>query len=123
MIAPSCPRMLALLAALAAPSAVAFAAGPASAIELAQAAPKPEMVENCPGLVAAAAPRAIPAALRLALEADQVRLTYVGHSTFLIESPQLVRVATDYNDYVPPPVLPDLLTLNPPPSTPFTPPP
>jgi L-ascorbate metabolism protein UlaG (beta-lactamase superfamily) len=75
-------------------------------------APKPEMMENCPGLVAGTAPHLLPAALRLALNPDQVRLTYVGHSTFLIESPQLVRIATDYNDYVRPPVLPDIVTMN-----------
>jgi L-ascorbate metabolism protein UlaG (beta-lactamase superfamily) len=74
---------------------------------------KPEMTENCPGLVASDEPRVIPAALRLAaLNPDQVRITYSGHSTFLIESPQLVRVATDYNDYVRPPVLPDIITMN-----------
>jgi hypothetical protein len=43
-----------------------------------------------------------------ALERDQVRISYVGHSTFLIESPQLVRIATDYNDYVRPTVFPTL---------------
>ena len=83
-------------------------------------AAKPEMRENCPGLVAsnhgpkpvAGAPRVIPAALRLALNQDQVRITYSGHSTFLIESPQLVRIATDYNDYVRPPILPDIATMN-----------
>ena len=75
-------------------------------------AQKPQMVENCPGLVASSRPRATPAALRLALNADQVRFTYVGHSTFLIESPQLVRIATDYNDYVRSPVLPDIVTMN-----------
>lgn len=41
-----------------------------------------------------------------------MRVSYIGHSTFLIESPQLVRVATDYNDYVKPPVLPDIVTMN-----------
>ena len=71
------------------------------------------MVQSCPGLVASRPPTAIPAAFRLAaLQADQVRLTYIGHSTFLIESPQLVRIATDYNDYVRPPVLPDIVTMN-----------
>jgi L-ascorbate metabolism protein UlaG (beta-lactamase superfamily) len=70
------------------------------------------MAESCPGLVAGA-PRVLPAALRrTALAADQARLTYVGHSTFLIESPRLVRIATDYNDYVKPPVLPDIVTMN-----------
>jgi L-ascorbate metabolism protein UlaG (beta-lactamase superfamily) len=74
---------------------------------------KPEMTEACPGLVAAKRPPVVPAAFNLAaLNADQVRLTYVGHATFLIESPQLVRIATDYNDYVRPPVLPDIVTMN-----------
>jgi L-ascorbate metabolism protein UlaG (beta-lactamase superfamily) len=76
-------------------------------------APTPEMTEACPGLVAADRPRVVPAASRLvALNTDQVRLTFIGHATFLIESPQLVRVATDYNDYVRPPVLPDIVTMN-----------
>ena len=58
-------------------------------------------------------PRVIPASLRLAaLAADQVRLTFIGHSTFLIESPKLVRIATDYNDYVRPPMVPDIVTMN-----------
>src|SRR5215472_8286881 len=75
-------------------------------------AAKPEMVENCPGLVASSPPRLIPAALRLALNSDQVRFTYIGHSSFLIESPQLVRIVTDYNDYVRPPLVPDIVTMN-----------
>src|ERR1044071_2646899 len=86
----------------------AFTLGGASQVPAQGAAPpaaKPEMVQSCPGLVAARPP----AALRLAaLERDQVRLTYVGHATFLIESPQLVRIATDYNDYVRSPVTPDI---------------
>ena len=91
---------------------------PAMAFERVQAPPagpqaKPEMTENCPGLVANHAPRVIPAAFRLAaLSSDQVRVTYIGHSTFLIESPRLVRIATDYNDYVRPPMLPDVVTMN-----------
>ena len=74
---------------------------------------KPEMNENCPGLVATDRPRLLPARFDVAaLDADQVRLTFVGHATFLIESPQLVRIATDYNDYVRPPILPDIITMN-----------
>lgn len=74
---------------------------------------KPEMTQACPGLVASRPPLVKPAALRLAaLERDQVRISYVGHSTFLIESPQLVRIATDYSDWVKPPVLPDIVTMN-----------
>src|SRR5499427_388270 len=78
----------------------------------AQEPTKPEMRENCPGLVASNAPRVIPASLKLALNPDQVRISYSGHSTFLVESPQLVRVATDYNDFVRPMVLPDIATMN-----------
>jgi L-ascorbate metabolism protein UlaG (beta-lactamase superfamily) len=75
--------------------------------------PSSELSDRCPGLVAADAPRLTPAAFRLAgLRDGEVRLTYVGHSTFLIESPRLVRIATDYNDYVRPPVLPDIVTMN-----------
>jgi len=75
--------------------------------------PQPEMVQSCPGLVAADQPRAVPVGLNVAaLNADQVRLTYIGHATFLIESPELVRIATDYNDYVRPPVVPDIITMN-----------
>src|SRR5437870_3045608 len=73
-----------------------LAVAEAAAFERVRApAPKPEVVENCPGLVASDRPRLTPAALRLARNADEVRITYVGHSTFLIESPQLVRIATD----------------------------
>jgi L-ascorbate metabolism protein UlaG (beta-lactamase superfamily) len=76
-------------------------------------APNSDLSERCPGLVAADAPRLIPAAIKLAeLSEGQARLTYVGHSTFLIESARLVRIATDYNDYVKPPVLPDIVTMN-----------
>src|ERR1700728_4302120 len=82
-----------------------------------QRAPKPaagpDVAQNCPGLVPRDRPHVIPTAFDLAaLNADQVRLTFIGHATFLIESPQLVRIATDYNDYVRPPVLPDIVTMN-----------
>jgi len=93
--------------------AAACLASRAGAQTPAPPAAKPEMRENCPGFVASRAPRATPAALRLAaLAAGEVRLTYVGHATFLIESPEGVRIATDYNDYVRPRVLPDIVTMN-----------
>jgi len=95
-------------------AAMAFvlAAGRAQAQAVAPPAAEPEMMQSCPGLIASR-PLAIPAAFRLAaLQSDQVRITYAGHSTFLLESPQLVRIATDYNDYVKPPVLPDIVTMN-----------
>ncbi|MFO7297667.1 MAG: hypothetical protein DIU63_02995 [Proteobacteria bacterium] len=46
------------------------------------------------------------------LKPSEVRLTYIGHSTFLIESPGGVKIATDYNDYVRPSVKPDIATMN-----------
>ncbi|HTV88042.1 MAG TPA: MBL fold metallo-hydrolase, partial [Stellaceae bacterium] len=78
-----------------------------------QPAPKPEMRRECPGLVAADRPALTPAAFDLAaLNPDQVRITYVGHATFEIVSPQGVRIATDYNDYVRPLAVPDIATMN-----------
>jgi L-ascorbate metabolism protein UlaG (beta-lactamase superfamily) len=108
------------IAALALAAAAAFAAS-ARAQTAQPSAPKPEIEQSCPGLVAknrpedrpTNRPRVLPAALQLAaLNSDQVRITYIGHATFLIESPQLVRIATDYNDYVRPPILPDIATMN-----------
>jgi L-ascorbate metabolism protein UlaG (beta-lactamase superfamily) len=46
-----------------------------------------------------------------ALAADQVQLTFVGHSTFLIESPGGLKIATDYAGWSGG-VLPDVVTMN-----------
>jgi L-ascorbate metabolism protein UlaG (beta-lactamase superfamily) len=95
--------------------ALSAASTPALAQMRAQAPPvaKPEMSESCPGLIAARSPLFQPVAYRLAaLAADQVRINYIGHATFLLESPQAVRIATDYNDYVRPSVVPDIVTMN-----------
>jgi L-ascorbate metabolism protein UlaG (beta-lactamase superfamily) len=101
MIAAAC-------AALALSTLHAAAQGDAPAVP-----PTSELADRCPGLVASRTPGVIPAGFSLAaLKGDQVRITYSGHSTFLIESPRLVRIATDYNDYVRPPVLPDIVTMN-----------
>lgn len=88
-------RLCAALAALAA--SLTLAAAPARAAE-----------EGCPGLVARKSLPIVPAALA----ADEVQLTYVGHSTFLFETPSGLKVATDYNDYVRPAVTPDIVTMN-----------
>ena len=86
---------------------------PAGAQPAASPQAKPEMLENCPGMVAGRSPRAIPAAFRLAaLAGDQVRVSYVGHSTFTLESPGGITIATDYNDYVKPRALPTIATMN-----------
>jgi L-ascorbate metabolism protein UlaG (beta-lactamase superfamily) len=46
------------------------------------------------------------------LQATEVRITFLGHSTFLIESAKGVRIATDYNDYYRPPFAPEIVTMN-----------
>jgi Beta-lactamase superfamily domain len=43
---------------------------------------------------------------------DRVRLTFLGHASFLIESPQGVRIVTDYNAIIRAPVTPDIVTMN-----------
>jgi L-ascorbate metabolism protein UlaG (beta-lactamase superfamily) len=99
--------------ALAVLAAALLGAGSPAGAQPAPVAPKPEMMENCPGLVAGSVPRVMPAAFqRTSLAGDQVRISYSGHSTFLIESPGGVKIATDYNDYVKPRVLPDVVTMN-----------
>jgi L-ascorbate metabolism protein UlaG (beta-lactamase superfamily) len=106
MTRSSLPIAFAILATLAIPGSRAVAQGTAPAV-------KPEMMESCPGLISRDRPRAIPAAFPLAaLKDGEVRVSYAGHSTFLLESPRLVRIATDYNDYVRPSVLPDIVTMN-----------
>ena len=49
---------------------------------------------------------------RVSLKADEARLTFVGHATFLIESAQGISAATDYNDYVRPRGTPVIATMN-----------
>ena len=89
-----------LLAALAVGSARAQVAPPPAALPQ-------ELDESCPGLIAGR-PLARPAALTQ----GEVGLTFVGHSTFLIETPGGIRAATDYNDYVRPSLPLDLVTMN-----------
>src|SRR5918993_702417 len=64
--------------------------------------------EACPGLIASRDSLFSWAALRQ----DEVGLTFVGHATFLIETPQGVRIATDYSDGTRPPFTPDVATMN-----------
>lgn len=47
-----------------------------------------------------------------ALTPMQVRLHYVGHSTFVIETASGLRIATDYTGYVGGLELPDIVTMN-----------
>lgn len=74
--------------------------------------------DRCPRLVSTlplpALAMAQPVSLLLAQKTAEraVHITFVGHSTFLIESAGGIRIATDYNDYVRPEVIPDIATMN-----------
>src|SRR3954468_13587471 len=63
-------------------------------------------IDKCPDMIAG---RPI---WRAALAPDHAAITFVGHATFLIESPGGTIAATDYNDYVRPKLLPTVVTMN-----------
>ena len=86
---------------VAAAFAAFWAVGPASSA-LAQCFP-----------IAMAPARAIPVALQpAALATGTVRLTFLGHSSFLIESAGGATVVTDFNGMMLPPQTPDIVTMN-----------
>ncbi len=78
-----------------------------AALILCLAAPAPAAeVEKCPDMVAG-----LPV-VRIAAGEEKVRLTFVGHASFLIESPRGVTAVTDYNDIVRANLTPDIVTMN-----------
>ena len=63
--------------------------------------------------VANAPPRATPVGLRLgAAKTDEVAITYAGHSTYYIDTPGGIRIATDYSGAYRTGRLPDVVTMN-----------
>src|ERR1700712_932915 len=63
--------------------------------------------------MANAAPRVTPVSLRrIAAKAEEVAITYAGHSTYYIDTPGGVRIATDYNGAYRTGRLPDVATMN-----------
>ena len=63
--------------------------------------------------MANAPPRAVPVSLRrTAAKAEDVAITYVGHSTYYIDTPGGVRIATDFNGAYRTGRLPDVVTMN-----------
>lgn len=63
--------------------------------------------------MANAAPRATPVSLRrFAANSEEVAITYAGHSTYYIDTPGGVRIATDYNGVYQIGRLPDVATMN-----------
>lgn len=63
--------------------------------------------------MANAPPRATPVSLqRTATKANEVAITYAGHSTYYIDTPAGVRIAIDYNGAYTTGRLPDVVTMN-----------
>jgi L-ascorbate metabolism protein UlaG (beta-lactamase superfamily) len=54
-------------------------------------------------------PRLIPAAITAGASLE---LTFLGHSSFLVETREGARAVTDYNGYIRAPVTPDVVTMN-----------
>jgi L-ascorbate metabolism protein UlaG (beta-lactamase superfamily) len=89
--------------------AVAFLLAPLIAPAAAQDAPR---ASECLAM-SQAQPRAPPVGLRrLAAKADEVAITYAGHSTYYIDTPGGVRIATDFNGAYTTGRLPDVITMN-----------
>jgi L-ascorbate metabolism protein UlaG (beta-lactamase superfamily) len=60
-----------------------------------------------------APPRATPVSLRLAdAKSNEVAITYAGHSTYYIDTPGGVRIATDFSGAYTTGRLPDVVTMN-----------
>jgi len=77
----------------------------------AMATPAAALQSDCLAM-AGAEPRVVPAAYEPAsLAADQVRLTFLGHASFLIESPGGTRIVTDYAGFSGG-ITPDAVTMN-----------
>ncbi len=92
----SCPVVAALILLLIAPAC----------------AQSPDRASECLAM-ANAPPRVTPVSLRrTASKADEVRITYAGHSTYYIETPEGVRIATDFNGVYTEGRLPDVATMN-----------
>lgn len=91
-------RMLRLLATLLATLPALGALAPAAGAQ--EQGCRPEMARG--------GARIIPAALG----EKEIGITFVGHASFLIETPRNVKAVTDYNDYVRASVVPDIATMN-----------
>lgn len=61
-----------------------------------------------------------PNTLKSAISAPEVRITFAGHSTYVIDTPEGVTIATDFNGWAGPDVIPRVVTMNKAHSTHFT---
>ena len=77
---------------------------------LALLAPRPATAGCAP--IAQGTPRGMPYVMLADAAPDGLRITFLGHASFLIETPQGVRVVTDYNGVNVPEFPPDIATMN-----------
>lgn len=61
-----------------------------------------------------------PDALETQISAPEVKITFAGHSTYVVETPEGVTIATDFNGWAGPDVTPRVVTMNKAHSTHFT---
>jgi L-ascorbate metabolism protein UlaG (beta-lactamase superfamily) len=79
---------------------------------IASAAAEEPLRSECLAM-ANAPPRATPVSLRrVAAKAEEVAITYAGHSTYYIDTPGGIRIATDYSGAYRTGRLPDVVTMN-----------
>ena len=77
----------------------------------AAAAQEPPRESECLAM-ANAPPRVTPVSMRVTAKPDEVTITYGGHSTYVIETPGGIKIATDYNGSYVTGRLPDVVTMN-----------
>jgi L-ascorbate metabolism protein UlaG (beta-lactamase superfamily) len=82
----------------------------AAALLLAVAAPAQAACAPMAGIK----PRIIPASFNAVapVPRNNIRIEFLGHASFEIESPAGVRVVTDFNGYIRPARIPDIVTMN-----------
>src|SRR6266702_3381580 len=103
---PSPPTSLAMLRSLALATALL------GSLIVPAAAQQQPLRSECLAM-ANAPPRAVPVSLRrVAAKPEEVAITYVGHSTYYIDTPGGVRIATDFNGAYRTGRLPDVVTMN-----------
>ncbi len=104
------PSVLTTLAALVAVALLALSARPAAAQD--GGAPGGPSVCATPGV--AEAPGVVFRRVRYdgPFAPGEVAITYMGHSTFLIQTPEGLEIATDFADWLPPGFAPELVTMN-----------
>jgi len=99
-------RLAALIAKFASPLVFAFALSSGAQAQQPQASECLAVAQRLPNVIFASYGTAV------ATTKSSVTITYVGHSTYQIETPADVVIATDYNGVYRPPRLPTVVTMN-----------